>query len=313
MNFEEGIDVCQIDLSESSDSDEIRKNKSSSFKIKIPTTKKNATVKDSNNIVPQQQQPQQPQHALNNSLNMSPRNKLPSISHNYTKDYIVDDLDKPWNYRIMLQLKTISNRCKGYKFMHEIEMTYLTQQLKILNLLEIIFVTLHGASIGSAFVAIFVEKGEFVVLTILTCVQTLFYVISTVLKTYKEGMEYTTKINSHRNSFIKFSQITTVIENQLCLPVSKRASDETFLEYKSNDFNDTLSSAPVIRPATVHKYLEELKNKDNTNSISFGTLNPLEIVIDKDDEEVTHQVVPKPDKKQSTYEMDRFLKVVNVL
>ena len=218
-----------------------------------------------------------------------------------------------WNKKLEQQLVRIGNRAAGYKWMHNEESTHYTEQWRVINLVEIIFVTLHGASIATSFVAIFAETGSPLIMMILTCIQTVFYIMSTIIKSYKEGTDYSSKIYDHRWSSIKFSQISTEIQNQFCLDISKRVDDESFLEYRSTDFNDALFGAPVIRPKTVKRYLDSIKDP-----ASFGLINQFEIVLEPSLTN-NNQIEPPENTgddnknkaetdRQYDYELERFLK-----
>lgn len=235
------------------------------------------------------------------------------------KRYIYEELDRPWNYRIMLQLKQIGERSQGYKWMHNEESDYMTNYLQRLTLFEIIFTTLHGASLASSLVALFSDMGV-LVLVIFTCLQTAFYVISTVLKTYKEASDFSSRIMSHHNTCIRFSSLAVQIQNQFCLPVSKRVDDESFLEYKSNEFNDILLGAPSIRETTKTAYLESVKNIDIAKPLSLGNIGQIEIVIDKGNEdrgsELESSTNPPPKvlkevDRQLQFDINRFLGIIN--
>ena len=64
-----------------------------------------------------------------------------------SKKYLIDDLEKPWNYRIMTQLQIIGEKALGYKWMHNKDLEYYTVLLKYMTIAEIIFTTLHAASL----------------------------------------------------------------------------------------------------------------------------------------------------------------------
>ena len=231
-----------------------------------------------------------------------------------SKRCFYEDLDRPWNYRIMLQLKQIGERSQGYKWMHNEESEYMTKFLQRLTLAEIIFTTLHGASLASEFVAIFNNMGT-LILVIFTCLQAALYVVSTVLKTYKEGSDFSSKIAAHHNTSIRFSSLAIQIQNQFCLPVAKRSDDESFLEYKSNEFNDILLGAPCVREKIRNAYLESVKNIDIAKPQTFGNI---EIVIDKNEEpdDKTKDDKTKDDKdkeidRQLQFDINRFLGIIN--
>lgn len=231
-------------------------------------------------------------------------------NHKPKKDYIVDDLEKPWNYRIMLQLKTIGERSLGYKWMHNEELMYYAQRLKMLTILEIVLTTLHATSIAGSIVSLFNNTNIYALMIILTCIQTVLFICTNIIKTWKEAAEYPTKIYDHRWSCIKFGQIATQIQNQFCLHVSKRNNDENFLEYKSTDFDDALFGAPIIRSVTMKQYLDGTKDSNIIKPLSLGNIGNIEIVVDKNEDCEGKSKEDKSKNMESKYnhEMDRFLR-----
>lgn len=227
------------------------------------------------------------------------------------KKYIVDCLEKPWNFHMMLQLKSIGERSNGYKWMHNEELEYYTIAARYTMVMEIVLVTLHGASIASSFVALFADKNNQIAIIIITCFQTVLYILSMIIKTYREGMAFDEKIYNHRWTLLKFSQLSSQIQNQFCLPVSRRSDDQSFLEYRSNDFNDILFGAPVIRPITKQRYLDTIKDSEIAKALALSNINQIEIIMEQ--EKNSDQVTPLPKQPEETntnyrYQLDRFFR-----
>jgi hypothetical protein len=254
---------------------------------------------------------------IDGSIDMTSRvdkshHESPLLKNNTeTKEFIVDDLEIQWNYRIMLQLKRTGERSSGYRWMHNEELIHFTYLLRKITLAEIIFSVIHGITITGSIVALVEDSNNKVLMVSLICVQAILYVITNILKTWKEGAEFPKKIYDHRWSCIKFGQIATKIQNQFCLSIGKRDNDENFLEYTSSDFNDTMFGAPVIRPKTKKQYLDGTKYSNIYKPMSLGNMDNIDIVIDKNDNDATIINLPTQNvkvNKRFEYEMDRFIR-----
>ncbi len=234
------------------------------------------------------------------------------------KKYIVEDLEKPWNYRIMSQLQNIGEKSLGYKWMHNEEMCYYTYRLTFVTTVEIVFAALHGASLLGSIVSLFDADNSFILYVTLTLVQGLFYIGHTIMKTYKEASDFPGKIYEHRWSSIEFSRIATAIQNQFCMPISKRDNDENFLDYKTGEFDSAQFGAPVIRTETKNRYIEGTKDSDISKPMTLGDIDKIEIVIDKSEEDVEITDVNLKSREKDImrnidnkfqYEYDRFLRM----
>lgn len=194
------------------------------------------------------------------------------------KDIILDDLTKPWNYRIMLLLKNIGEKSLGYKWMHNEELLYYTKKYKYLTIIEVTLLAIIGTVTGSQIVTYFTEQSN-ILYMILLIIQTLFYLCYGITKAIKEAGDYPSKIYGHRWSSIKFGEIATDIQTQFCLPIDKRNKDEHFLEYKSKDFNDNLYGAPIIRHSTKKKYSDNIYPK-KISKYAFDNVDHIDIIFD---------------------------------
>ena len=212
---------------------------------------------------------------------LTPKKSLKTSS--FTKEYIVDDLEKPWNYQIMRQLKKIGEKSFGYKWMHNEEIIYYTDVLKYLTMAEIILTVIHGANIFGSIVTIFSTTNK-PLIAAFTTAQAILFIIITILKTWKESAEYVNRIDSHRTAFIKFGQISTKIQNQFCIAVGKRDNDSNFLDYTTEGFASVVSSAPNIRVATLRRLLESTRDSNVSKPLSLESIAEIDIVVDKAEE-----------------------------
>lgn len=233
------------------------------------------------------------------------------------KEFILDKLDEPWNYRIMLQLKKIGEKSMGYKWMHNEDMMYYTLKFRCLTLIEVILLSLIGTLSGIEIFSLFTTNNKLISI-LSTCIHTLLVIIYGLIKAIKESSDYPSRIYNHRWSSVKFGQISSEIQNQFCLPINKRDSDTGFLQYKTTDYNDNLLSAPVIRSCTRNKYINGTKNINISQPLSLGSMEKIEIVIDKgENNDIDIKDIKLKDHanhiKQSIenkfeYEMERFLR-----
>lgn len=233
--------------------------------------------------------------------------------HSYDKQYITENLEKEWNYRMMLHLQEIGEKSNGYRWIHNEEIVFYTRLKQIIFYIDTLFTVIQGAGIFSTVIALFPKDKDFLLFTILTVAQLVLFVIIGCIKGYREGMEFDARISSHREASNRFNDISSSIRIQFALPLSKRDNDENFMEYRTSQFNDILGAAPVVRPKTIKRYMKMVKGSAITNPFALGSgVGQIEIVIDKKDEDICvadvqiNKEIKKNVDNKIQYEMDRF-------
>jgi len=220
------------------------------------------------------------------------KDSTPTLSHdqphskeNYQKRYIIDNLNEPWNYRIMLQLQQIGEKALGYRWMHNEEMIYYTNERRKFMILDLLIAGVIGALISGDFIAMFSKDQNFTLFFVLTLIQAIMFALSLIIKGYREGMDFSIRISDHREISSRLSEIASSIKIQFSIPISERDNDKNFMEYRTTQFDEAIGTAPVIRPCTTNRYLDMVKNSYIANQFSINNMGQIEIVLDKKDEQ----------------------------
>jgi len=114
----------------------------------------------------------------------------------------------------------------------------------------------------------------------LTAAQLVIIISQAIVVGFLDIGDHQQRIFDHRWNAVKFSDIYYDILSQFSMPVSKRCNDDEFIKSKTKEYNDTLLTAPPIRPTTLSRYIEETKNSNIFKPVVVGGFNRIDVVID---------------------------------
>jgi len=157
------------------------------------------------------------------------------------------DLYLAWNQRLTNKLKQLSVKAETYKHLHELCASEKHITNKKLSITKLIIFAFIGVTTTSEVMTLLNDLSNSTVGDIITTsVQTALYVIYSILKIVIEGNDYHKKIDVHRQTAFKFGNIAMTIQHQLCLPISKRDSDNNFLETQMKMYNECKLNMPFL-------------------------------------------------------------------
>lgn len=219
------------------------------------------------------------------------------------------NVDKPWNYKIILLLQKIGKKTMGYRWMHEQDTKYYEKMNTKFNIYERLILAFMGTITGAGFVNFIVDAGlsaNRVIYIVITILQIITVFFAAIIKEYRHVNNYDKHKDDHSSAALKNAEINLDIQYQLALNIKDREEDRHFLSDTIKKFNDVLYLAPAIREETKKKYLAESEDNDMFNTIMSNQDGAIEVVVHNNDK--INDKRNNVDEAKVNYQIDRWLK-----
>lgn len=231
--------------------------------------------------------------------------------------------DEPWNMGVQMMLLKISEKARGYRWMHTQQKKKLKTKDSRYSWLERVLLGFLGIVTGVVTLLDTVgARDNMATIWVTGALEIVLIFLYAIIKETHDYQEIPEKMYRNEQDARRFQEIHHEIQKQLALRTSDRRSDKEFLTQTIDKYNDTFYQAAILEDKIVSKYLKATKKRDITLPINFQDSGKINVYVSPDrDNRLEIESSEKEEKgkklkftdkldfdKRYNYEMNRFFR-----